>query len=170
MIKLPKGYRGRCDQVRGQLDTVRSKHMPIWRDLADYILPMRTRFVTDDKNRGDRRSQKIVDGTPIQAVRTLKAGMSSYVTPPTRPWFNLTTPDPDMADYGPVKDYLFNSAQALRDLFRECRDDGVTVAVARLESTRAQDAFERFDLYEVLQRDHVFHSVDEAVRALGGQT
>ncbi|MFN5719043.1 MAG: hypothetical protein ACK463_31660 [Bradyrhizobium sp.] len=46
----------------------------------------------------------------------------------------------------------------------------MTVAVARLESTRAQDAFERFDLYEVLQRDHVFHSVDEAVRALGGQT
>lgn len=64
----------------------------------------------------------------------------------------------------------FTAAQALRDLFRECRDDGVTVAVARLESTRAQDAFERFDLYAVLPRDHVFHSVDEAVRILGGQT
>ena len=63
----------------------------------------------------------------------------------------------------------FTAAQGLRDLFRECRDDGVTVAVARLESTRAQDAFERFDLYEVLQRNHVFHSVDEAVRTLGGQ-
>ncbi|QOZ32604.1 SulP family inorganic anion transporter [Bradyrhizobium sp. CCBAU 53421] len=64
----------------------------------------------------------------------------------------------------------FTAAQALRDLFRECRDDGVTAAVARLESARAQDAFERFDLYEVLQRDHVFHSVDEAVRALGGKS
>ncbi|GKQ54897.1 SulP family inorganic anion transporter [Bradyrhizobium sp. Ce-3] len=63
----------------------------------------------------------------------------------------------------------FTAAQALRDLFRECREDGVTVAVARLESERAQNAFERFDLYEVLQRDHVFHSVDEAVRTLGGQ-
>ncbi|PAY03943.1 sodium-independent anion transporter [Bradyrhizobium sp. UFLA03-84] len=62
----------------------------------------------------------------------------------------------------------FTAAQALRDLFRECRDDGLTVAVARLESTRAQDAFERFNLYDVLSRDHVFHSVDEAVRALGG--
>ncbi|MGY3533765.1 SulP family inorganic anion transporter [Bradyrhizobium sp. USDA 4452] len=63
----------------------------------------------------------------------------------------------------------FTAAQALRDLFRECRDDGVTVAVARLESTRAQEAFERFNLYDVLQRDHVFHSVDEAVRALDGE-
>jgi sulfate permease, SulP family len=32
---------------------------------------------------------------------------------------------------------------------------------------RAQDAFERFGLYEALPRDHVFHSVDEAVRKLG---
>ncbi|WP_420965606.1 SulP family inorganic anion transporter [Bradyrhizobium sp. B120] len=63
----------------------------------------------------------------------------------------------------------FTAAQALRDLFRECRDDGVTLAVARLESSRAQEAFERFDLYAVLPRDHVFHSVDEAVRTLGGQ-
>ncbi|MEY9672815.1 SulP family inorganic anion transporter [Bradyrhizobium elkanii] len=63
----------------------------------------------------------------------------------------------------------FTAAQALRDLFRECCDDGVTVAVARLESERAQDAFERFGLYEVLPRDHVFRSVDEAVRTLGGQ-
>jgi len=64
----------------------------------------------------------------------------------------------------------FTAAQALHDLFRECHDDGVTVAIARLESTRAQDAFERFDLYDVLPRDHVFHSVDEALRTLGGQS
>jgi hypothetical protein len=32
---------------------------------------------------------------------------------------------------------------------------------------RAQDAFERFGIYETLPRDHVFHSVDEAVRKLG---
>ncbi|KWV61003.1 sulfate transporter [Bradyrhizobium macuxiense] len=62
----------------------------------------------------------------------------------------------------------FTAAQALHDLFRECREDGVTIAIARLESTRAQDAFERFNLYDVLPRDRVFHSVDEALRTLGG--
>jgi sulfate permease, SulP family len=61
----------------------------------------------------------------------------------------------------------FTAAQALIGLFRECNDQGVTVALARLESVRAQDAFERFAIYEALPRDHVFHSVDEAVRKLG---
>jgi MFS superfamily sulfate permease-like transporter len=60
----------------------------------------------------------------------------------------------------------FTAAQVLRELFRECRDQGVTVALARLESVRAQEAFERFAIYEMLPKDHVFHSVDEAVRKL----
>jgi len=60
----------------------------------------------------------------------------------------------------------FTAAQVLIELFRECREQGVTVALARLESVRAQDAFERFAIYDVLPRDHVFHSVDEAVRKL----
>jgi MFS superfamily sulfate permease-like transporter len=64
----------------------------------------------------------------------------------------------------------FTAAQALIDLFRECREQGVTVALARLESMRAQDAFERFGIYETLPRDHVFHSVEEAVRKLGSES
>ena len=60
----------------------------------------------------------------------------------------------------------FTAAQALLDLMRECRADGVTVAMARLESTRAQQAFERFGLHDVLPKDHIFFSVDEAVRKL----
>jgi len=61
----------------------------------------------------------------------------------------------------------FTAAQVLLEMFKACREQGTSIAVARLESTRAQDAFERFGLYEALSRDHVFHSVDEAVRKLG---
>ena len=57
-------------------------------------------------------------------------------------------------------------AQNLIDLIRECGSQGITVAVARLESLRAQEAFERFRLYDVLPRDRVFHSVAEAIAAL----
>ena len=63
----------------------------------------------------------------------------------------------------------FTAAQDLIELFKECREQGVTVAVARLESLRAQDAFTRFGLYDVLPKEHVFHSVDEAIRVLGGK-
>jgi MFS superfamily sulfate permease-like transporter len=61
----------------------------------------------------------------------------------------------------------FTAAQTLIDMIRECREAGVTVAIARLESARARAAFERFKLYDVLPRDHIFFSVDEAVRKLG---
>jgi MFS superfamily sulfate permease-like transporter len=60
----------------------------------------------------------------------------------------------------------FTAAQILLDVFKACNQEGVTVALARLESVRAQDAFERFELFTALPRDHVFHSVDEAVRKL----
>jgi len=60
----------------------------------------------------------------------------------------------------------FTAAQILLDIFKACREEGVTVAMARLESVRAQDAFERFKLFDALSRDHVFRSVDEAVKAL----
>ncbi len=60
----------------------------------------------------------------------------------------------------------FTAAQILLDVFKTCREQGVTVALARLESVRAQDAFERFRLFDALPREHVFHSVDEAVRKL----
>jgi MFS superfamily sulfate permease-like transporter len=60
----------------------------------------------------------------------------------------------------------FTAAQRLNDVFVLCRDQSVTLALARLESTRAQQAFERFHLYDALPRDRVFHSVEQAVRAL----
>ncbi|WP_257166898.1 SulP family inorganic anion transporter [Bradyrhizobium sp. SRS-191] len=62
----------------------------------------------------------------------------------------------------------FTAAQALREVIRQCNEDGIVFAVARLESLRAQAAFERFGLYDVLPRDHVFHSVDLALQKLQG--
>ena len=63
----------------------------------------------------------------------------------------------------------FTAAQALRDLIRHCQMEDIVFAIARLESVRAQDALMRCGIEGVLGPDRVFHSVDEAVRALGGQ-
>ncbi|MGY4306836.1 SulP family sulfate permease [Bradyrhizobium sp. USDA 4369] len=64
----------------------------------------------------------------------------------------------------------FTAAQALHEVIEQCNKDGIVFAVARLESLRAQEAFERFGLYEVLPRDRVFRSVDLALRKLRGTT
>ena len=60
----------------------------------------------------------------------------------------------------------FTAAQVLSGLIRECHDDGVVVAIARLESERAQQALTRFHIHDVLQPDRLFRSVEEAIRAL----
>ena len=116
MIQLPADFRTRALARQAALDAVRQQHLPIWHDIADYVMPMRTRFLTDQKHLGDRRSHKLVDGTSLMSLRTLKAGMMSGITSPARPWFGLSPADPDLADYMPVKDYLFRSAQILRDM------------------------------------------------------
>jgi SulP family sulfate permease len=61
----------------------------------------------------------------------------------------------------------FTAAQVLCDLIRKCHTDGVDFAIARLESIRAQEAMERFGVDQVLGPDRSFHSVEEAIKALG---
>lgn len=60
----------------------------------------------------------------------------------------------------------YTGATVLADLIRELRGRGVDVAVARLESVRAQESFARLGLVALIGRDHVFRSVEEAIDAL----
>jgi MFS superfamily sulfate permease-like transporter len=62
----------------------------------------------------------------------------------------------------------YTGARVLADLVRALRARGVDVAIARLESVRAQQSFERLGLFALLGRDHVFRSVQEAIEALAG--
>ena len=62
----------------------------------------------------------------------------------------------------------FTAAQVLRDLIGACRAKGVAVAIARLESVRAQQAMARFHIDDLLGQDHIFLSVEQAIAALKG--
>jgi sulfate permease, SulP family len=66
-----------------------------------------------------------------------------------------------------VIDIDFTAAQVFKALIDDCRDAGVTVAVARLESVAAQTAFTRLGLREAIGEDRMFDSVAAAVTALG---
>ena len=61
----------------------------------------------------------------------------------------------------------YTGAKILADTVARLRAQGVDVAIARLESVRAQQSYVRQGLEAAIGRDHRFHSVDEAVRALG---
>ena len=60
----------------------------------------------------------------------------------------------------------YTGAKILGDVIGRLRADGVDVAFARLESVRAQQSFARQGLTTLVGSDHLFHSVEEAVRAL----
>lgn len=78
-----------------------------WRDISEQIQPRKARLLSNDRNNGSKRNQKIINNTPTRAARTLTSGMMAGITSPARPWFRLTTPDPSLAEYGSVKQWLF---------------------------------------------------------------
>jgi MFS superfamily sulfate permease-like transporter len=63
----------------------------------------------------------------------------------------------------------YTAAEVLAEVVRKCRADGADFAVSRLESIRAQESFQSLGLVALLGADHIFHSVEEAIRELGGK-
>lgn len=105
------------EQLRAQLESERSTFKSQWQDLGDYILPTRPRWTVTDANKGTRKNTKIINSTATMSARTLRSGMMSGITSPARPWFRLTTPDPDMAEYSKVKRWLHIVADRMSTAF-----------------------------------------------------
>ncbi len=97
--------RQRFEILRSQLDIERSSFMPQWRDINDFILPSSGKFFLGDNNKGDRRNLKIINNAGTLAANTLHAGMMSGTMSPSRPWFRLASPDPDLNEFGAVKNW-----------------------------------------------------------------
>jgi hypothetical protein len=79
-----------------------------WRQLSDFILPRRGKYLTypNQATRGDPVGSRIINETPILAHRTLAAGLMAGLTSPARPWFRLSIRDFDTSDNTPVKLWL----------------------------------------------------------------
>ncbi len=110
--------RKRAERRWSAMKTDRTQFESHWRELAEYFMPRRGRWeLGEDANRGQKKHQKIVDGTTIFSARILQSGMMAGLTSPARPWFMLTTPDPDLAEFGAVKEWLHQVTQRMRDVF-----------------------------------------------------
>ena len=89
-----------------------------WRELSDNLLPRRGRFFEKDVNKGSKKNDRIINNTGTRALNVLVSGLSSGVTSPARKWFGLTPPDPEMREFGPVKEWLELVERAMYDVFR----------------------------------------------------
>ena len=102
----------RLEQMRSE----RSSWTTHWRQLNQNFQPRRGKFDTSDTNKGNKRNQ-LSNNTPLFAKRVLRAGMMTGATSPARPWFKLGPPDPDMADFGPVRGWLDDVQDVLYRVF-----------------------------------------------------
>lgn len=99
-----------------ELKRVRQPWETVWQPLADFIEPTRLRLTNKDE--GPTSRAKIIDSTATFSLRTLQSGMHSGLTSPARPWFRLTTFDPELKDFAPVKEYLAQVEQRMREVFQ----------------------------------------------------
>lgn len=151
----PRTKRDRYQQIRDSLWSERSSFDSHWKELSDWIFPRRTRWFAGDRNRGDKRNQNIIDSTARFAARTLQSGLHAGLTSPARPWFNLTTPDKQLAENKAVKEWLHVVTQRMQVVFADTNlynalpivygDMGVfgTAAVGVLEDSK--DLFRCFN-------------------------
>lgn len=99
------------------LDMEFSSWRPHLQDISDYLMPRSGRFFAQDRNRGGKRHNNIYDNTGTRSLRVLAAGMMAGMTSPARPWFRLTTADPDLAQRDDVKEWLSDVTRLLLEIF-----------------------------------------------------
>lgn len=102
----------------GQLKAERASWWAHWQEITLYLLPRSGRYFAQDRNKGWKRHNNIYDNTGTRALRTLAAGLMGGLTSPARPWFRLTTSDPDLAKHYPVKLWLAQSTRIMLDVFQ----------------------------------------------------
>lgn len=109
--------RRRAEKRLAMLKTERSSWETNWRELSDFIQPMRSRLLCDQQvNKGDRRNNKIINNEATEDMGVLAAGMMSGLTSRSRPWFNLVVQNKELMEFGPVKSYLFEASERMRDV------------------------------------------------------
>lgn len=97
----------------------RSSWFGHWQEISQYVLPRSGRFVTSDRNRGDKKHNNIYDSTGCRAHRTLAAGLMAGMTSPARPWFRLSVSDAKLADVGSVKSWLNAVTKKMQAIFAQ---------------------------------------------------
>lgn len=108
--------RRQVDDRLGGLEVFRYSWWVHWRDIADYVLPRRYRFLAtpNQTNRGSQINQRIIDATGTIAARTLASGMMAGITSPTRPWFRISTTDDEINSHPDVKLWCDDTATRMR--------------------------------------------------------
>lgn len=115
--KLRKHCEGRLSGLR----SYRYSWWTHWRELADYVLPRRYKWLItpNQQLRGSPLNQHIIDSTGTLAARNLASGMLSSISSPTRPWFKLKVGHNDSTMTTPTALWLAECERLMMLVFQE---------------------------------------------------
>lgn len=105
-----------------------------WRELADYMLPRRYKWIITPNQmaRGSPINQHILDSTATLAARNLASAMFTGTSDPTRIWFRLKVGHIDSTQTSPVSLWLAECERILLLIFQES-NFYTSIAVAMLD-------------------------------------
>lgn len=84
----------------------RDSWLLLWREISDFLLPRRGRFLAGKGKNGAEKNGRIINSRGTLALRTFKSGMMSGATSPARPWFKLGVSDHELMESAAVKLWL----------------------------------------------------------------
>lgn len=85
-----------------------------WQDVADFVQPNQKEIV-ERLTPGEKRTREIFSTTAIEDCETFMAGMSSYLIPPNKQWFNIRPQNQALLEDDEVKRWFMDAARITRD-------------------------------------------------------
>ena len=104
----------RFDRLKSQRQNWESH----WQEVADYMQP-RKADITKTRSKGDKRTELIFDGSPLQSVELLAASLHGMLTNPSTPWFSLRFKQDDMENEDEAKEWLESATETMYTAFNK---------------------------------------------------
>lgn len=99
-----------------ELEEVFSVIKPDLQELADYFLPRTVQFIARNVRKPIVKNKKIIDSTPLIALRNFSSGMMSGATSPTNRWFKSAFANADLANDYYLKKWCAKQEELTRQI------------------------------------------------------
>ena len=135
-----KTKREKCEARLGGMKAQRKPYEADWLEIASLAMPTRSDILSLANNvklaspaKRRRANNALHSSGGRRSSRTLTAGMTSGLSSPSRPWFKLKTPYPDLDEFQPVKEWLSTVERQMYDFLAGTNFyNGVKVGYAEL--------------------------------------
>ncbi|MBR1617090.1 hypothetical protein IJ670_02960, partial [bacterium] len=101
---------------RKEMEDIFNIIKPDLQELSDYFMPRSTQFIARNVRRPIVKSKKIIDSTPLIALRNFSSGMMSGATSPTNRWFKTTISNTELANDYYLKNWCSTQEEVTRDI------------------------------------------------------